>query len=174
MPIAASSSAQPPKTDITHMLNCCRDTEVDTIASIDSTSVTGRPVVWRSVSWICVLSDCGGTCVRTIHEIGVRLTLSALAASGTCACGMNICGCGSLSRPLLLMSATTPTIWRSVSAANSRITPWPISSLSASGSAFGQYCLAMASLMMTTGVEAPVSRSLNVRPRFTGILNTSK
>ena len=32
----------------------------------------------------------------------------------------------------------------------------------------------MASLMTTTGVEVLVSRSLNVRPRFTGILKTSK
>ena len=87
---------------------------------------------------------------------------------------MNICGCGSLSSPLLLMSATTPMICRSPSAANSRITPLPITSRSASGSAFGQYCFAIASLITTTGVDVLVSRSLNVRPRFTGILNTSK
>jgi hypothetical protein len=30
-----------------------------------------------------LLSDCGGTCVRTTHEIGVRLTFSAFAASGS-------------------------------------------------------------------------------------------
>lgn len=120
------------------------------------------------------LNDCGGTCVRTIHEIGVRLTFSALAASGSCACGMNICGCGSLSSPLLRMSATTPMICRSPSAANSRIAPLPMTRRSASGSASGQYCRAIASLMIATGVAALVSRSVNVRPRLTGILNTSK
>src|SRR3954466_2256595 len=101
MPIAASRSAHPPKTDITHMLKRCRDTDVETMESIDSTSVTGSPVDSRSDCWIALLSDCGGTCVRTIHETGVRLTFRALARSGTCACGIHICGCGSLSSPLL-------------------------------------------------------------------------
>ena len=73
MPIAASSSAQPPNTDITHMLNFWRDTETDTMSSIDFTSVTGSPVDCRSCSWMVLLSDCGGVCVRTIQEIGVRL-----------------------------------------------------------------------------------------------------
>ena len=61
------------------MLNFWRDTETATISSIDFTSVTGSPVDWRSCSWIVLLSDCGGSCVRTIHEIGVRLTFSAFA-----------------------------------------------------------------------------------------------
>ena len=52
------------------------------------------------------------------------------------------------------MSATTPMICRSVSAANSRITPLPMTSRSVSGSPFGQNCFAIASLMMTTGVDA--------------------
>ena len=66
------------------------------------------------------------TCVRTTHAIGVRRTFSALAASGTCACGMNICGRGSLSSPPSRMSPTTPMICRSGSSANSRMTPRPI------------------------------------------------
>src|SRR4026208_908161 len=101
MPIAASSSAHAPKIVITHMLNFCRETETDTIESIDSTSETGRPVVWRSCSWIVLLHDCGGTCVRTPHAIGDRPTLRTLAASGTCACGMYISGLGSASSPLV-------------------------------------------------------------------------
>ena len=47
-------------------------------------------------------------------------------------------------------------------------------SRSDSGSPFGQNCFAIASLMIATGGELFVSRSLNARPRFTGILNTSK
>ena len=38
----------PPKTVITHMLNFWRDTETETMSSIDFTSETGRPVDWRS------------------------------------------------------------------------------------------------------------------------------
>ena len=42
------------------------------------------------------------------------------------------------------------------------------------GSSFFQYCLAMASLMTTTGGAAASSRSVKPRPRTTGILKTSK
>ena len=47
-------------------------------------------------------------------------------------------------------------------------------SRSFSGSPFGQNRFAIASLMMTTGGAAAVSRSLKVRPRLIGILKTSK
>ena len=84
--------------------------------------------------------------------------LSALARSGTCACGTHIFGPGSsLSAPSRL-SATTPMIWRSGSAANSRMPPRPIAMPVAQGIALGQNCFAMASLMITTGGEAAVSR----------------
>ena len=112
--------------------------------------------------------------MRTTHAIGVMRTFSAFTASGTCACGMNICGPGSSLRPPSRMSATTPMICRSRSPANSFITPRPMMSRSESGSPFGQNCFAIASLMIATGGESFVSRSVNVRPRFAAILNTSK
>jgi hypothetical protein len=106
--------------------------------------------------------------------MGVRLTFSAFAASGTCACGMNIFGPGSLLRPPSRLSATTPMICRSGSSLNSRMTVRPITRRSSSGSPLGQYCRAIASLMITTAGPVLLSRSLNDRPRLIGILNTSK
>ena len=101
-------------------------------------------------------ATCGSACVRTTHAIGVSFTFSALAASGTCACGMNIAGCGSLFNPPSRVSPTTPMIWRSGSSANSRMTPRPMTSRSFSGSPFGQNCRAIASLMITTRGAAAV------------------
>ena len=49
MPIAASRSAHPPKTVITHMLNFWRDTETCAISSIERTSDTGKPVACRNL-----------------------------------------------------------------------------------------------------------------------------
>ena len=66
-----------------------------------------------AASWIAALTECGSTCVRTTQAIGVSRTFSALAASGTCACGMYIVGPGSLLRPPSRTSPTTPMIWRS-------------------------------------------------------------
>ena len=57
MPIAASSSAQAPKTVISHMLNCWRDVDRDTTSSIVRTSDTGSPLACRSCSWTASLSD---------------------------------------------------------------------------------------------------------------------
>ena len=55
MPMAASSSAEQPNTVISHMLNFCRDTERETTSAIERTSETGRPVDWRSCSWMALL-----------------------------------------------------------------------------------------------------------------------
>ena len=119
------------------------------------------------------MSECGSTRVRITHDIGERRTFSALARSGTCACAMNIFESGLLSSPPSRLSPTMPMICRGCSAANSRMTPLPITSRSLSGSApFFQNSLAIASLMMTTGGPALLSRSLNVRPRLIGILKT--
>ncbi len=52
----------------------------------------------------CSATAAAPACARSTRSASGS-TFSALAASGTCACGMNICGCGSLSSPLLLMSA---------------------------------------------------------------------
>ena len=57
MPIAASSSADTPNTVISHMLKRSREVESDTTSPIDLTSVTGRPVAWRSCSWIGALNE---------------------------------------------------------------------------------------------------------------------
>ena len=62
------------------------------------------------------------------------------------------------------VSATMPTIWRAGSA-KAGPAPGPISSRSFSGSPLGQYCLAMASLMMTTPGAEPSSCSVKLRPR---------
>ncbi len=87
---------------------------------------------------------------------------------------MNISGPGSSASDPSRLSATMPMIWRSGSSANSFITPRPMISRSFSGSPFGQKRFAIASLIITTGGELFVSRSLKARPRLTGILNTSK
>ena len=126
MPIAASSSAEPPNTDISSMLKRSREVDRVTTSSIERMSETGRPVTWRSTSWTCALTDSGGTLVRTTHATGVMRTLRALTASGTCGCGMYIFGPGSWLRPLSRTSPTTPMISRSGSSANSRITPRPM------------------------------------------------
>src|SRR6187402_3340589 len=99
MPMAARCSAHDPNTLISHMLNCCCDVDLDTTSLMVRTFETGRPLAWRNCSWTALLTDRGSTCVRTTHEMGVRLTLSALAASGTCAWGMYIIGPGSLFSP---------------------------------------------------------------------------
>ena len=104
-----------------------------------------------------------------------RLTLSAFAASGTCACGMYIVGSGSLFRPPSRVSPTTPMIWRSGSSANSRMTPRPITSAIVQRIALGPE-LPRHRLVddHDAGGARWLSRSVNVRPRLTGILNTSK
>ena len=124
------------------------------MSSIDFTSVTGRPVDCRSWSWIVLLSrlrrrlrphDPGDRRQADVQRVGrvrhLRLRDRTSAADG------------SLSSPLLLMSATMPMICRSPSPSNSRITPLPITMRSFSGSPFGQNCFAIASLMITTGVD---------------------
>ena len=98
---------------------------------------------------MALLSDCGGTCVRTIHEIGVRLTFSALAS---------VRHLRLRDEHLRLRIAVEPVALdvgrrcrRSAARfrlANSRITPLPMTSRSVSGSPFGQYCFAIASLMI--------------------------
>jgi hypothetical protein len=74
------------------MLKRWRDVERTTTSAIERIWDTGRPVDWRSASWITSLMACGSPCVRTTHPMGARPRLSAFAASGTCACGMYIAG----------------------------------------------------------------------------------
>ena len=50
MPMAASASADSPKTVISHMLKRWREVERETTSVIVRTSDTGRPVVCRSAS----------------------------------------------------------------------------------------------------------------------------
>ncbi len=92
------------------MLNFWRDTDRDTTCDIDRTSETGSPVDWRSCSWMALLIDSGSVCVRMSQAMGERRRFRRLTRSGTWACGMNIMGLGSLSRPPLRMSPTTPMI----------------------------------------------------------------
>jgi hypothetical protein len=68
---------------------------------------------------------------------------------------------------------TIPTTCRGGSS-NCGPSPLPITMTWPSASSFGQYFLAIASLMITTRDEAPVSVSLNARPRSTGTLKTLK
>ena len=171
--MAASSNAAAPNTVIRNMLNRSRDVDLDTTSSIVRTSATGSPVAWRSCSCTVEIIECGSTRVLTTHASGVILRFKALAASGTWACGMNIRGCGLAFKPLSRLSPTTPTICRAGSSANSRMMPRPMTSRSDNGSSF-QYCLAIASLITTTGGAAPSSPSFNPRPRLIGILKTSK
>ena len=63
-----------------------------------------------------------------------------------------------------------PMICRGISASNSLMMPLPIRMRSVRGSPFGQYCLAMAWLMITTGAPEALSRSVNDRPRKIGNL----
>ncbi len=55
--MAASSSAEPPKTVMSHMLNRSREVERVTTWSMVRISETGRPVAWRNASWIGPLSE---------------------------------------------------------------------------------------------------------------------
>ena len=117
--------ATPPNTDISHMLNRWRDVESETTSSIDAH--VGDRQAGRLAQLLLdrrCSRECGSPCVRTTHAIGVRLTFSALAASGTCACGMYIVRLRIAVRGRRrVMSPTTPMICRSGSSANSRMTP---------------------------------------------------
>ena len=105
---------------------------------------------------------------------GVSRTFNSFNASGTCAFGIYIDGPGSRFSAPSRTSPTIPTICRGVSEASSDMMPLPIQILSFSGSPLGQNRFAIAWLMSTAGAPAALSCSLNVRPRSTGILKTSK
>ena len=90
-PRAAAPRA--PNTVISHMLKRWREVDRDT------TSLHRPDVGDRQAGRLAQLlldrraqRDAARPRVRTTHAIGVRRTLSALAASGTCACGMYIVG----------------------------------------------------------------------------------
>jgi hypothetical protein len=71
-------------------------------------------------------------------------------------------------------SLTTPTIWRSGSAANSPMTPLADVSRSLIGSPSGQNSCAIASLMITTGGRRRCRARRRCGPALAAILNTSK
>ena len=112
-PIAASSSAEPPKIVISHMSKRDRATDSPTTSSIERTRATGRPpLACCSAFWIGALSAYGSVAVRTIHTIGRSRTFSAVTPPGTCAIGTYIAGRGVLVRPVSRTSPTMPMIWR--------------------------------------------------------------
>ncbi len=96
-------------------------------------------------------------------------TLSAFTASGTWACGMYIRG------PRIAVEAAVAHVADDADdlpvglAGELAHDARPMASRSFSGSPLGQNCRAIASLMMTTGGDVPVSRSLKARPRLIGI-----
>jgi len=114
--------------------NRWREVDWSTVSSMVRASATGSPLTWRSSSSTAGISARGLLWVRTTQAIGPMLELSALTASVCCACGMYILGCGSCVSWPSSVSATTPTIWRSGSSANSGMTPRPMTRRSRRGS----------------------------------------
>ena len=102
------------------------------------------------------LSAYGSPRVRTIQAIGVMSSRLALCASGICAHGTYMIGCGSRLRPPSRTSPAMPTIWRPASSIRGP-SPLPMVIRSASGSPFGQNRFAIAWLMIATPGAPPVS-----------------
>ena len=96
-----AAAPTPPNTVISSMLKRSREVERETTSSIERTSETGRPVACAQLLLHRARSRerrldlwCGRP-----RPSASGATFSALAASGTCACGMYIVGRGSLLSP---------------------------------------------------------------------------
>ena len=107
------------------------------------------------------------------HDSGITLFASAVRPSVIWLCGTYITPTPAFPNPFSRTFPTMPTICLGGSS-NCGPSPLPITIIWPSASSFGQYFFAIASLMMTTRAEAPVSVSVNARPRNKGILNTRK
>ena len=170
-----AASADAPNTVISHMLKRCRDVDSDTMSSIDRTSETGRPVTCRSCSCTALLTECGATRVRTTHFSGEMPQVERVHRPGPGRCGTVH------PRARIVVEAAVAHVaddaddlpvglaWRTPASAACR---WRAGRSADRLSA--RTGVAIASLMMTTGGDVPSSRSVNARPRLTGILKTSK
>ena len=126
---------------------------------------TGKPpLASRRAAEIGLASACGSTSAADDpperRDAGIERGLGPASAPS----GMYIIGNGSRLRAAIVRVAhdADDLTWRSAKAGPS---PGPICMRSLSGSPLGQYCLAMASLMMTTPGAAPSSCSVKLRPR---------
>ena len=106
-PIAASSRAEPPKIDMSHMSKRDRAVDSATISSIDRIRVTGSPLARCSAFSIDGAAARGRVAVRAIHTIGNSRTFRAVTPSGSCAIGTYIAGRAGRVR---LVSRTLPTM----------------------------------------------------------------
>jgi len=102
------------------------------------------------------------------HESGITLFASVVRPSVIWLCGTYITPTPAFPSPFSRTFPTTPTICRGGSS-NCGPSPLPITIIWPSASSFGQYFFAIASLMITTRAEAPVSVSVNTRPRSSAI-----
>ncbi len=117
MPIAASSSADTAKVVSRIMLKSERavDRTDDLVHRPRRAPPAGRRSPMRSSRWMAALIAYGSPRVRTIQASGVMSSRFALWASGICAHGTYMIGCGSRLSPPSRTSPAMPTIWRPAS-----------------------------------------------------------